>query len=134
MIQKNKTIREIIESEQSEFDNTWEHALYHLKLGTTVLFEEFEGKEHAKLYNKLNKLVDKILFEYESYKNAQISITKEQYLELKKLFIEDPNAMKYPFPIRVINIDPNESIVNVFKYPVKISPYLLEKLPWLNDL
>ena len=134
MIDKNKTIREIIESEEPEFNNAWEHALYHLTIGTCVLFEEFEGRDHNKLYSKLTKIVNKIQEEYDTYKETPTLITKEQYIELKKLFIEDPNAMKYEFPIRVISTNGDGPMVNIHKYRRKPALYLREKLPWLNDI
>ena len=57
-MKKNFNLREVIESEESQFDNAWEHALYHLDIGTGVLFEEFEGRDHKKLYTKLTKIIN----------------------------------------------------------------------------
>lgn len=133
MINKNKTIRETIESEESQFDNAWEHALYHLDIGTGVLFEEFEGRDHKKLYSKLTKLVNKIKSEYVGYCDTKSIITKDQYLDLKYLYVHDESALNYPFPIRVLSHKIDTGVVIVRKTN-EISPYLLQKLPWLNDI
>ena len=133
MLQKNKTIREVIESEESEFDNAWEHALYHLNLGTGVLFEEFEGRDHKKLYSKLIKIVDKIQDEYKTYRGKPSIITKEQYLDLKYFFVSDLKAMNFPFPIRVLKHDVATNTVEVRKLN-EPSEYLSEQFPWLNDI
>jgi hypothetical protein len=129
----NKNIRQIIESEESKFDNAWEHAIFHLDIGAGVLFEEFEGRDHKKLYTKLLKVISKIKSEYEGYCDSKSIITQDKYLDLKYLFVNDPNAMKFPFPLRVISHKIDTGLVVVVKIN-NIAPYLLQKLPWLNDI
>lgn len=133
MINKNKTIREIIEIEEPEFNNAWEHSLYHLNIGTGVLFEEFEGRDHKKLYSKLTKILNKLESEYETYRAKPSIITKDQYLDLKYFYVTDTKAMNYPFPIRILkhNVSTNTVEVRKLNNP---SNYLLEHWPWLSDI
>lgn len=133
MIQENKNIREIIESEEPYFDNAWEHALYHLDIGLGVLFEEFEGRDHKKLYKKLLKRVNKIRAEYIGYCDTKSIISRDQYLDLKYFYVNDNEAMKYPFPLRVLSHNVTSGIVIVRKIN-DIHPYVSKHLPWLNDI
>jgi hypothetical protein len=133
MIHTNKNIREIVEIEEPEFDNAWEHSMYHLKIGAGVLFEEFEGRDHKKLYSKLIKTIEKIEDEYKTYRGKPSIITKDQYLNLKYFYVNDDNAMNYPFPIRILKYNVDENTINVRKLN-EPSEYLVNEFPWLNDI
>ena len=58
-----------------------------------------------------------------------IRIKKNDYSNLKRLFIEDKKAIKYRFPVTVISENTDDTLnIHMIEEP---SEYLLEKQPWL---
>lgn len=61
-----------------------------------------------------------------------IRIKKEDYSSLKELFVTDPEALKYKFPIRVISENTDTTLnIEMIEYP---SSYILIKQRWLIDV